>query len=503
MRYLMGIDNGGTFSKAAIFDENGKQIASASERTQVITPQAGFAERDLNELWQVNARVVKKAIEKSGLQPEDIAGVSFSGHGKGIYLLDKEGKPLGNGILSMDNRAAAYVEKWNQDGTAEKVRALTKQPLVACQPPVLLAYLRDHEPDLYKSIGYIFGVNDFIRYMLTNEAYAEYGNFSGGNLLDFAKQAYSKELMSLYGLSDLMQALPVLRHAGDVCGYITEEAAELTGLKAGTPTAAGMFDIDACGLASGLVNEERVAMIAGTWSINEYISKKTVTSKTTMNSFYAIPGYYLIEESSPTSAGNMEWFIKKFMQGEADQAKKEGKNIYDITNAWVASIQPQDDNVIFLPYLNGSPDQAKATGTFVGLTLGTDKKDMLRAVYEGIVFGHKRHYERLLAHREKPQSIQLSGGAANSSVWVQMFADILETPIDIVADKELGAMGAAMAAGVASGVYKNFAEAAERCDSITDTINPRPETYDIYRRKYQRFSMLADTLCPIWKDLTD
>lgn len=502
MRYLMGLDNGGTVSKAAIFDENGNQIASASEYTQVITPQPGFAERDLAELWAVNARVAQKAIQKSKLDAKDIVGVSFSGHGKGLYLIDKAGKPLGNGILSMDNRAYAYVDKWNQDGTAAKVREMTKQPLVACQPPLLLAYLRDHEPERYAKIGGIFGVNDFIRYMLTGEAYAEYGNFSGGNLIDFMKKDYSEDLMSLYGLQDLMQALPPLRHAGDVCGYVTKEAAELTGLQEGTPVAAGMFDIDAGGLASGLVNENQVAMIAGTWSINEYISKQTVTSKTTMNSFYAIPGYYLIEESSPTSAGNMEWFIKKLMQEEKNTAEAEGKSVYDVTNTWVESVAPEDDEVIFLPYLNGSPDQAQATGTFVGLTLGADKKDMLRAVYEGIVFGHKRHYERLLAHRDKPKSIQLSGGAANSPVWVQMFADILETPIDTVADKELGALGAAMAAGVASGVYSSFAEAAERCNSITNTVYPQPQNYAIYRQKYQRFCLLADTLLPIWKNLT-
>ena len=91
MKYLMGIDNGGTFSKAAIFDEEGHQIAVASEATVTITPKPGYTERDMDELWQVNAKAIREAIKKSGIDPKDIAGVSFSGHGKGLYLVGKDG----------------------------------------------------------------------------------------------------------------------------------------------------------------------------------------------------------------------------------------------------------------------------------------------------------------------------------------------------------------------------------------------------------------------------
>jgi L-xylulokinase len=121
MKYLMGIDNGGTFSKAAIFDENGQQISVASVPTVTITPKPGYTERDMEELWQVNAQAIRKAIEKSGINPADIAGVSFSGHGKGLYLVGQDGTPAYNGIISTDARAWAYVKKWKEDGTAKKV----------------------------------------------------------------------------------------------------------------------------------------------------------------------------------------------------------------------------------------------------------------------------------------------------------------------------------------------------------------------------------------------
>ena len=130
MKYLMGIDNGGTFSKAAIFDENGQQISVASVPTVTITPKPGYTERDMEELWQVNAQAVKEAIEKSGINPADIAGVSFSGHGKGLYLVGKDGKPSYNGIISTDARAWAYVKKWKEDGTAKKVYEIMKPDII-------------------------------------------------------------------------------------------------------------------------------------------------------------------------------------------------------------------------------------------------------------------------------------------------------------------------------------------------------------------------------------
>ena len=112
MRYLVGIDNGGTFSKAAVFDEDGSQIAAASVPTTTITPKPGYTERDMTQLWEVNVLAVRTAIEKSGICPSDIAGVSFSGHGKGLYMVKGDGTPAYNGIISTDTRAWEYVERW-------------------------------------------------------------------------------------------------------------------------------------------------------------------------------------------------------------------------------------------------------------------------------------------------------------------------------------------------------------------------------------------------------
>ncbi len=500
MRYLMGIDNGGTFSKAAIFDENGHQISVASVPTVTITPKPGYTERDMEELWQVNTQAVKEAIEKSGINPADIAGVSFSGHGKGLYLVGKDGKPSYNGIISTDARAWAYVKKWKEDGTAKKVYEKTYQDILACQPVSLLAWLKDNCPEVIENAKYVFAVKDYVRYRMTGEAYAEMSDFSGGNLVNLETGEYDRELMELFGIGEVYEMLPPLKNAAEACGYVTKEASELTLLPEGTPVSAGMFDVNACGIASGLSDGDKMCMIAGTWSINEFIAKEPVLNGTVaLNSMFCIPGYYLVEESSPTSAGNMEWFIRNLMNYEKADAKANGGSVYDITNEWVASIEPQDNNIIFLPFLNGSNEDALAKGTFIGLTAYHSKKHMLRAVYEGIVFSHLTHVKKLLRNREVPESIRLSGGAANSDVWVQIFADALQIPIDVIEDKELGAQGAAIAAGIAAGIYKDYNDGIEKTVTITKTVQPRPEYKGIYEKKYQTYRRVIKGLSGVWE----
>lgn len=493
----MGIDNGGTFSKAAIFDENGNQIASSSVPTATITPKPGYTERDMLELWESNAKAIRTCIQKSKINNDDLIGVSFSGHGKGLYLVDENNEPAYNGIISTDNRAWEFPLKWYEDGTNHKVYQKTFQEILASQPVSILAWFKKNKPEILSKTKYIFHVKDYIRFCLTGKAYAEYTDSTGSNLVNLTTEDYDGELLAYFGIEDMLDKLPKLRHSDEICGYITHKAATKTGLPEGIPVAAGMFDINACGIASGLSDENEMCMIAGTWSINEFLSRKPIIDgSVALNSMYCIPGYFLVEESSPTSAGNMEWFIRNLMDREEEHYQRP---IYDIANEWVSSIEPNESNVIFLPFINGSNTDPLAKGTFVGLTAYHTKKHMLRAVYEGVVFSHLTHVKKLLKNHPVPDSIRLAGGVTKSEVWVQMFADILQIPIDVVEDKEIGAQGAAMVAGIAAGIYKDYKEAIDRTVKITKQIKPRLECKDTYEEKYEIYCQIIEGLSSTWK----
>ena len=503
MRYYLGIDNGGTTTKAGLFTLDGREIGVASVSTAMIAPKPDYVERDMEEMWEANCRVIRAVIEKTQIDVKDIAGVGICGHGKGLYLWGKDGRPVRNGIISSDNRAYSYVEKWKSDGTEEKVFSISCQHIMACQPVALLAWLRDHEPDSYKGIQYIFACKDYVRFRLTGEARAELTDSSGSNLLNLHNGQYDDELLRLFGIEDIKGALPPLCESAKICGYVTEEAAERCGLYPNTPVIGGMFDIDACALAVGLTDESDICMIAGTWSINEYLRKTPVlTGKVKMNSLFCLPEYYLIEESSPTSAGNNEWFIRRLLPEVMEKAKEGKENLYDILNSWVEMVEPKEFVPVFLPFLMASNVHPNAKAAFVGINTNHTRQHLLRSVYEGIVFCHKMHLERLLESRqEMPRCIRLAGGAARSRVWTQMFADILGFPVETVDVNETGVLGCAIAVAAAVGDYTDLEDAARHMCSIGTMVQPSPENAEIYEKKYELYKKVIDCLNPVWDQM--
>ena len=499
-RYAIGLDNGGTVTKAALFDMNGKELATASRQTPILTPKPGYTERDMEFLWQCNCQCVKEVIEKTGVDPGEIIGIAVCGHGKGLYPWGKDGKPAWNGIVSTDGRAWEYPKKWKADGTHEKIYPQTCQDIMACQQVSLLAWFKDHHREVYDNIEWVFSVKDYIRFRLTGEAFCEATDISGSGLMDVKNAEFNKEILVELGIPEVYEKLAPLKYSSDKCGIITKEASALTGLIEGTPVAGGMFDIDACAIALDVTTPEEMCTIAGTWSINEYISKEPVLDGSiAMNSLYAMPGYYLVEECSATSAGNLEWYLKNCMENEQIPA---GKNIYHVVNEMVEGVNPQDSDVYFLPFLYASNAHPLGKGTFAGLTLYHKKAHMLRAVYEGVAFSHKTHIDRLLLTRQRPKAIRMAGGAVNSRVWVQMFADILGIPMETVTVKELGALGCAMAAAVAAGVYKDYKEAANHMVHVEETVYPNADMVPVYREKYRKYHKISQALDTVWDEFS-
>lgn len=495
-KYLIGLDNGGTSTKAAVFDLNGNEIATAGRHTAVITPKPGYTERDMEELWLANCACVKEALAVAGIKGEDVLGIAVCGHGKGLYPWGKDGKPAYNGIISTDNRAWKYPKKWYESGVHEQIHPQICQEFMACQQVSLLAWFKDHHRDIYDNIQYVFSVKDYVRFRLTGEAYCEATDISGSGLMDVKNARFDRELLEKLGIGEVYEKLAPVKYSYEQCGCICDEAARLTGLPKGTPVAGGMFDIDACAVAADVTSTEELVTIAGTWSINEFISSQPIMDgNIAMNSLFAIPGYYLAEECSATSSGNLEWYLENCL----DKTEiPEDVNLYTYVNELVDSVKPEECDVYYLPFLYGSNAHPLGKAAFVGLTTYHNKAHMLRAVYEGVVYSHKRHIERLLASRTPPQAIRMAGGPVQSKVWVQMFADVLGYPIETVDAKELGALGCAMAAAVAAGVYQDYKEAARHMVRISERINPDRERSAIYQQKYKKYIAVSDALDTVW-----
>jgi len=500
--YLLGTDNGGTIAKAALFSLDGREVAVASRKTEMSSPQPGHTERDMDAMWQATAASIREVLEKSGVAPGDVAAVATAGHGNGLYLVDAEGRPVRPGIISTDSRAKDYVARWSQQGVAQEVLPSTMQCLWPGQPNALLAWLRDHEPDTLGRARWALMCKDYVRFRLCGEICGELTDMSGTSLMNVAEGQYDSAVLDAFGLTELSHLLPPLRRSEEICGRLTAQAATETGLAQGTPVAGGLFDVDACVLAAGLLDEAPLCIVAGTWSVNQFVSQTPVVHEDVfMTSRYCVPGYYLTLEASPTSASNLEWFVTQFFQAEREAAERSGASVYDLCNALVAKTRPEQAGIVFLPFLFGSNADADAKACFLGLSGWHTRGDVLRAIYEGVVFGHKAHVDRLLRFREPPKTLRLTGGAAHSDVWVQIFADVFQTPVEIPAGTELGALGAAMAAGIGAGCFAGYREAVAAMVKIGRVCQPDPARQEVYAEKYDRYRTVQEALRPVWKRL--
>lgn len=495
-QYAIGLDNGGTMTKAALFDLQGHEVGVASRTTPVFSPRPGYSERDMEELWRANCDCIREVIEGAQVSPSAIVGVAVCGHGKGLYLWGKDGKPAYYGIGSTDNRAWKIVEQWRSDGVFERVYPKICQQLIACQQAALLKWMKENKRDLYDNINYVFSVKDYVRFRLTGEAYCELTDISGSGLMDIRNGCFSKDVMEALGIGEVCRFLAPLKGSCECCGKITPEAAAATGLLAGTPVAGGMFDVDACAIASGVTRPGQIFTITGTWSINGFLAKQPITgTEIAMNSIYAIPDCYLLEESSATSAGNLEWVIRNCIP----IGGRTGESLYAYLTQLAESVAPEDTEVYYLPFLYGSNAHPLAKAAFVGMTSYHTAAHLVRAVYEGVAFSHKTHIDKLLSVAEPPERIRMGGGAVNSPFWVQMFADVLGYPIETVNGvKELGALGSAMAACIAAGVYSDYADAVEKMVRINAPVKPDMGKHELYEQKYGRYCAVSKALDAVW-----
>ena len=500
--YLLGIDNGNTISKAAIFDLQGREIQVASCQVKSDFPHKGWTERSMDELWQSTAAAIKEVLDKSNIKPEQIIGVGTTGHGNGMYLIDKEGNPARAGIQSLDTRAADIIDSWNRKNLHDRVFPFTTQAFWPAQPNALLAWIKQNEPLVYERIGAVLMVKDYIKYCLTGEITSDYTDMSGTSLMDVRNQCYSEDLLDLYDLREIRTALPALVHSFDIAGRVTPEAARITGLAAGTPVVGGMFDVDASALGAGVYRPGQVCIVAGTWSINEIVTAEPIVDpEVFMTTIYTVPDLWLTIEASATSATNLEWFVTQFCAEEKAAADKRGISVYDVCSEIVDSLPPGGSDIIFHPFLFGSNVQASARAGFYGIAGWHTKAHLLRALYEGVVYGHLSHLEKLRAAGSRIDVARLSGGGAHSSVWTQIFADTLQLPVEVPDGIEIGARGAAMSAGIGVGVYKDHADAVSTAVKVKRCQEPNPEATPFYLDRYAEYQKLLECMQEPWDRL--
>ncbi len=492
-KYLLGIDNGNTVCKASIFDLQGGIVGQASCKIASYHPQPGFCERKMQELWQATAQTIRQVITRAGIPPNQILAIGNTGHGNGLYLLDQSGRPL-LGITSLDTRAASVCKAWQESEIAKKTFHLSPQEFWAAQSNSLLKWIKLNQPEVYQRIGSVLLCKDFINYRLTGQIVSDYSDMSATNLMHVAKRSYSRELLQEYELENLYPALPPLKDSYEIIGNISPAA--------GSPVVAGMLDVDAGMVGSGVVEPGIACVIAGTWSVNTIVSNQALADPNlAMSAIFSAPKSWKSVEASATSMSNLDWFITQFCSQETLEAQQQKTSVYEICDKKVAGLPLQRSAPFFHPFLYGSNVQANARAGFYGLAGWHNRIQLLRSLNEGIVFGHVNHLEKLSSGGGTFDRIRLTGGGSRSEYLGQLFADVLNKVIEIPANPETGTWGAAISAGIGAGIFADYQEANRASLKISKIYKPDISLNSFYRDRYQEYQNLVAGMSPSWDRL--
>lgn len=493
-RYLLGLDAGNTVIKAVLFTLDGKQVAAHGIDGATHTPAAGMVERSVPELWDNAMVAISQCIARAGIDARQVAAVGTAGHGNGLYLLDRERQPL-LGIQSLDSRAAQLANVLDQRAGAE-LHAICLQRPWPSQTPVLLAWLKQNQPDLYGRAGTLLFAKDVLTWYLTGELASEISDMSGAGLLRMPGAVYDDELMRLYGLEDALGMLPPLYQPSDVVGTITAQTAARTGLAEGTPVVAGLFDVVASAMGSGAALPGSASVVAGSWSINQVFSNEPVKDERVFMVAGYGPNRFANMENSATSAANLEWYVRALIERGAHH-----DDPFGVVNDLVGAVTPRHDDPLFQPFLYGGRLGSHYRASFFGLAGWHGEGHLLRALYEGVMFEHRRHVSVLADAGVGMDQAVLSGGGSRSAHWPQIFADGLGVPVTVAEARETGALGAAMMAAVGIGLYQDEIAAAAAMTRAVRTYVPDPAMAAHYDRRYAIWTRLNAASDQIWQDL--
>lgn len=506
MKYILGIDIGTSGTKTVLFDLSGNVIASSTGEYPMYQPRNGWAEQDPDDWWRAVCFTTGEVLKKSGADPNEIGGVGLSGQMHGLVMLDKDDKVIRKAILWCDQRTAAQCEEMTSILGREKLIEITANPALTGFTASKILWVRENEPQNYEKCRRILLPKDYIRFMLTGEYATEVSDASGMQLLDVPNRVWSDEVLSKLKIDKSL--LGKMYESPDITGTIHSKAAEATGLAKGTPVVGGAADNAAAAVGTGVVKDKLAFATIGTSGVvYAHSSKVRIDPKGRVHSFCsAVPGEWLTMGVTLGAGLSLKWFRDNFCHEEIEQAKREGINVYALTDKEAEQINPGCDRLLYLPYLMGErtphldPD---CRGVFFGLSAMHTRAHLIRAVMEGVSFSL---LDCVLILREMGIDISrmmACGGGGSSPLWRKMLSDMFGCDVTTVASKEGPALGVALLAGVGAGAFSSVQQACEAVIKTDKLQKPDAKLTELYGKYHALYTRLYQSLQNDYKILAN
>lgn len=497
MEYLLGIDIGTSGTKTVLFDRGGNPISSSTAEYPLYQPQIGWAEQEPLDWWKAVCITINAVIKDSNINPELISGIGLSGQMHGLVMLDEDGNILRKSIIWCDQRTAKECAEITEKVGEKRLIDITANPALTGFTASKILWVRNNEPEIYKKCRKILLPKDYIRYMLTGEFATEVSDASGMQLLDIKNRCWSKEVLNALDIP--IEYLGEVHESIVVSGKVHKKAAEVTGLKEGTPVVGGAGDQAAGAIGNGIIRSGQISSTIGTSGVVfAHLDNPIIDKKGRVHTFcHAVPGAWHMMGVTQGAGLSLKWFRDNFCTNEIEVAKIMDIDPYVLMTKEAEKVPVGSRGVIYLPYLMGERTphlNPKAKGVFFGISAAHTKNDMLRAVIEGVSYSLLDCMEIIKDTGINPTNVMVSGGGGKSQLWRQILADMFNCKVSTNKSSEGPALGVALLAGVGTGVYKDINEACSIAICENSTQYPKEENYTVYKKYYEIYKKIYNDL---------
>ena len=483
MSYIIGVDCGTSGTKTVLFDEKGSVIASKTIEYPMYQPKNGYAEQNPSDWADAMVNTIKAVMAQSGVKKEDVKGIGISGQMHGLVMLDKDNNVLRPSIIWCDQRTAAEVEQMNKIVGREKLVEITANPALTGWTAAKILWVKNNEPEIYSKVAHILLPKDFLRFVLTHEYATEVSDASGMQLLDVPNRKWSDELLSAFEINK--NWLGKVYESCEVTGTLTKCMADELGLCEGTIVVGGAGDNAFTTIGTSGVVFAHTSSI----SIDKQGRVHTCCA--------AVPNTWHVMGVTQGAGLSLKWFRDNFCMTEKETAKLMGVDEYYLMDKQAEQVPVGANRLLYLPYLMGErtphldPD---ARGVFFGLSAIHTRRDMLRAVMEGVTYSLRDCVEVFREMNVNVSDMMACGGGGSSPLWRSMLADLYNCNVKTVASKEGPALGVGILASVGAGIYSSVPEACAAIIKADKVQQPNAENVPEYEKYYRLYREIYPAL---------
>jgi len=487
--YFIGIDIGTQSVRCGIFDERGRFLTIQEEKHQTVYPKPGYAEQIPAEWLDCLDKIILRSRTELGNEIfVKIAGISVCATASTVLPV-KDGKPLSNAILWMDNRSVIQAKKINK--TAHEIlKHCGGEVSVEWLVPKMM-WIRDNEPEIFNKAEFIVEAQDFINYYLTGNWAASVSQAVCKSNYVEEKGGFDKHFFEAVGFPEFFEKgnTKVLKQSETV-GLLRKELVEKYGLSKNTVVYQGGIDAHVNMIGLGLSQAGETGVVMGTSFVQLALVDKPFFGSGIWGPYKdaVIPGKYCLEGGQVSAGSIVKWFIREF--------GIEAENPFTLLGEEARKIPKGCDGVTLLDFFQGNRTpykDPKARGIFFGLTLSHTRSHMYRAILEGVAFGMRNILSGMEEGRTPITTLRGCGGVTENELWKKIIADVTGKPIILTVNSaNAGILGAAIIAAVGNGVYRNFQDACSNMTETASVVEPDMAEYKAYEPYYRRYLSLYE-----------